>query len=84
MDESWKALPPASGIARRCVKNQEIGVVAVAAGHALDDLDLVVDALAQVGTGGPLAVRQDAGKVGLEWLHLRLSPQIGDEPTKKA
>jgi hypothetical protein len=38
----------------------EAGIVAEAVGHALDDLDLVVDALDEVGTERPTAVGQDA------------------------
>jgi hypothetical protein len=39
---------------------EEVGVVAEAIGHSLDDLDLVVDALDQVGAERPAAVGQDA------------------------
>jgi len=45
---------------------EEVVVVAEAIGHALDDLDLVVDALDEVGAQREAAVRQDAGQVGLE------------------
>jgi thiol-disulfide isomerase/thioredoxin len=51
---------PISG--ERCPDlEEEIGIIAVAVGHTFDDLDLVVDALDQVGSQRPLAVRQDAG-----------------------
>jgi hypothetical protein len=45
---------------------EEVGVIAKAIGHALDDLDLVVDFLDQVGAEGILAVGQDAWKVRLQ------------------
>jgi transposase len=55
-----KGSSPISG--ERCPDlEEEIGIIAVAVGHAFDDLDLVVDALDQVGSERPLAVRQDAG-----------------------
>src|SRR5690606_36200517 len=45
---------------------EEVGVIAEAVGHALDDLDLVVDALDQVGPQRPSAVCQDAGQIGFQ------------------
>src|SRR5207342_1492110 len=45
---------------------EEVGVVAEAVGHALDDLDLVVDALDEVGAQRESAVGEDAWQVGLE------------------
>jgi hypothetical protein len=53
---------PISG-ERRSDLEEEIGVIAVALGHALDDLDLVVDALDEVGAERPSAVREDAGQI---------------------
>src|SRR5678816_4517509 len=45
---------------------EEVGVVAEAVGHALDDIDLVVDALDEVGAQRESAVSEDAWQVGLE------------------
>lgn len=56
-------------VERRPDLQEELGVVAVAVGHTFDDLDLVVDALAQVGSQRPAAVGQDAGQVGLKPAH---------------
>ena len=47
---------------------EEVGVVAEAVGHALDDLDLVVNALDEVGAEGVAAVGQDARQVGAQTL----------------
>ena len=43
---------------------EEVGVIAEAIGHPLDDLLFVVDALDQVGAEGPAAVGEDARQVG--------------------
>lgn len=45
---------------------KEVGVVAEAVGHALDDLDLVVGAFEQAGVERPGGVGQDARQVRLE------------------
>jgi hypothetical protein len=45
---------------------EEVGVVAEAVGHPFDHLDLVVDALDQVGAEWPVAVSQDSGQVWLQ------------------
>ena len=42
---------------------EEVGIVAEAVSHSLDDLDLVVDALDEVGAEGVSAVGEDAGQV---------------------
>lgn len=44
---------------------EEIGVVSVSVGDALDDLDLVVDSLDQIRSKGPSAMSQDAWQIGL-------------------
>lgn len=56
---------PISG--ERCPElEEEVVVIAEAVGPALDDFDLVVDALDQVGPQGPSAVREDAWQVAFE------------------
>lgn len=45
---------------------EEVRVVTVSVGDALDDLDLVVDPLDQVCPKRPPAVCQDAWKIGLQ------------------
>src|SRR5690606_14031850 len=56
---------PKSGEGRPDLQ-EEVGVVPVAVGHPLDDLDLVVDAFDQIGSQRPAAVGQDPRQVGLE------------------
>jgi len=41
---------------------EEVGVIAVAVGHAFDDFDLVIDSFQEAGVKGELAVSQDAGE----------------------
>jgi hypothetical protein len=50
MDRDRKDATPISG-ERSSDFEEEIGVVAVGAGHSVDDLDLVVDALGQIERG---------------------------------
>jgi transposase len=45
---------------------EEVGVVAVAVGHALEDFDLVVDAFDEAGVEGIPTVTDDPGHVGRE------------------
>src|SRR5690606_35386166 len=59
---------PKSGEGRPDLQ-EEVGVVPVAVGYPLDDLDLVVDAFDQIGSQRPAAVGQDPRQVGLEPPH---------------
>jgi hypothetical protein len=52
---------------------EEVGVVTEAVRHAFDDLDLVVDALDEVGAQRESAMGEDAGQVGLRFAAKRLS-----------
>jgi transposase len=45
---------------------EEVSIIAVPVGHALDHLDGVVDAFDDVGTKWPAAVRQDSREIGLQ------------------
>jgi hypothetical protein len=47
---------------------EEVGIVAEAVGHALDDLDLVFDAFDEIGAERPAAVGQDAWQIGSQAL----------------
>ena len=59
---------------RRTDLENEAGVVAVTVGHALEDLDLVVDPLEDASVQREVAVREDARQPGLE------VPREGHEP----
>jgi hypothetical protein len=61
--EAKKGSSPNSG-ERRPDLEEEVGVVAEAVGHALDDLDLVVDPLDEVGAQGESAMGEDARQGG--------------------
>jgi len=63
-----KGSSPKSG-ERRPDLEEEVGIIAVAICDPLDDLDLVVDALDQVGSQRPAAVGEDAGQVGFQTSH---------------
>lgn len=78
---SLPAKKGSSGITgKRCADfEEEVGVVAVAVGHALQDLDLVVHALQHARVQRPAAVGEDAGQVGFEPLreaHQRCQPAL--------
>ena len=51
---------------RRADLEKEVGVVSEAVGHALEHLDLVVDAFEEAGVQGEAAVREDARQLGFE------------------
>ncbi len=73
----------------------DVFVVSESVGHALDDLDLVVDALEQARVERPAAIGEDAGEIGLETIgesdqgrldprRLVLSTRPGPRPTRPA